>query len=194
GVEHFGLEPGRRTLLVFGGSQGARHVNEAALGAYDRWRKEDRLQVLHLVGRKQLPSAQARLAGVRAGDDAVLWRLVGYTDRMDLAYAAADLTVCRGGAATLFEIAAAGLPAIVVPYPYATADHQRANAQSLVEGKGVEMLLDPDCTPQNLGNAVDALLFDDGRLAEMREALGAFARPDAAEALADLVLEVGARR
>ena len=149
--------------------------------------------MLHLVGRKQLPSAQARLAGVRAGDDAVLWRLVGYTDRMDLAYAAADLTVCRGGAATLFEIAAAGLPAIVVPYPYATADHQRANTQPLVEGKSVEMLLDAECTPQNLGNAVDALLYDDGRLAEMREAIGVFARPDAAEALADLVLEVARR-
>ena len=89
---------------------------------------------------------------------------------------------------------AARLPAIVVPYPYATADHQRANAQSLVEGKAVEMLLDAECTPQSLGDAVDSLLFDDGRLAGMGEALGAFARPDAAGALADLVLEVGARR
>jgi UDP-N-acetylglucosamine--N-acetylmuramyl-(pentapeptide) pyrophosphoryl-undecaprenol N-acetylglucosamine transferase len=192
--ERFGLEAGRRTLLVFGGSQGARRINEAVLGAYERWRADPRIQVLHLVGAKELPSAEARLEEMRAVEDRVLWRLVGSTDRMDLAYSAADLTLCRSGAATLFEIASAGLPGIVVPYPYATADHQRANAQPLVDSEAVVLLLDADCTPGSVGELVDDLLFDDARLREMSTSIQNFARPHAAESLADLVRKVAAGR
>jgi len=191
---HFGLEPGRRTLLVFGGSQGARRINEAVLGAYDRWRGDERLQVLHLVGPKELPAAQARLEDLRLPEDHVGWRLVGSTDRMDLAYSAADLAVCRAGAATLFEIASAALPAIVVPYPYATADHQRANAQPLVDGEAVVLLLDADCTPESVAELVDDLLSDASRLGAMSASIQKFARPQAAESLADLVRSVAARR
>jgi UDP-N-acetylglucosamine--N-acetylmuramyl-(pentapeptide) pyrophosphoryl-undecaprenol N-acetylglucosamine transferase len=191
---HFGLETGRRTLLVFGGSQGARRINEAVLGAYDRWRGDGRLQVLHLVGPKELPGAEARLGDLRLPEDRVLWRLVGSTDRMDLAYAAADLAVCRAGAATLFEIAAAALPAIVVPYPYATADHQRANAQPLVDSKAVVLLLDADCTPGSVGELVDDLLPDESRLGAMSASIHEFARPEAAESLAALVRAVAAHR
>jgi UDP-N-acetylglucosamine--N-acetylmuramyl-(pentapeptide) pyrophosphoryl-undecaprenol N-acetylglucosamine transferase len=191
---HFGLEPGRRTLLVFGGSQGARRINEAVLGAYDRWRGAEGLQVLHLVGPKELPAAEARLGELRLPEDHVLWRLAGATDRMDLAYAAADLAVCRAGAATVFEIASAALPAIVVPYPYATADHQRANAQPLVEGKAAVLLLDADCTPRSVGELVDELLSDASRLRAMSASIHEFARPRAAESLADLVRGVAASR
>jgi UDP-N-acetylglucosamine--N-acetylmuramyl-(pentapeptide) pyrophosphoryl-undecaprenol N-acetylglucosamine transferase len=191
---HFGLEAGRQTLLVFGGSQGARRINEAVLGAYDRWRGDGRLQVLHLVGPKELPAAEARLEDLREPEDRVPWRLVGSTDRMDLAYAAADLAVCRAGAATLFEIAAAALPAIVVPYPYATADHQRANTQPLVDSKAVVLLLDADCTPASVGELVDDLLPDESRLGAMSASIHEFARPQAAESLADLVRAVAARR
>jgi UDP-N-acetylglucosamine--N-acetylmuramyl-(pentapeptide) pyrophosphoryl-undecaprenol N-acetylglucosamine transferase len=191
---HFGLEAGRRTLLVFGGSQGARRINEAALGAYDHWRGDERLQVLHLVGPKELPPAEARLEDLRRPQDRVLWRLVGSTDRMDLAYSAADLAVCRSGAATLFELASAGLPAIVVPYPYATADHQRANAQPLVDSKAVILLLDADCTPESVAELVDDLLPDESSLQAMSASIHEFARPRAAESLADLVREVAATR
>ena len=190
---HFGLQAGRRTLLVFGGSQGARRVNDAVLGAYERWRDDGRLQVLHLVGPKALPAAKARLEDLRLPDDRVLWQLVGSTERMDLAYSAADLAVCRAGAATLFEIASASLPAVVVPYPYATADHQRANAQPLVESESVVLLLDADCTPESVGELVDDLLFDESRLERMSASIHEFARPRAAEALADLVRGVARR-
>ena len=192
--EHFGLETGRRTLLVFGGSQGARRINEAALGAYERWRADPRLQVLHLVGAKELPTAEARLVDLRSPEDRVLWRLVGSTDRMDLAYTAADLTVCRSGAATLFEIASAGLPGIVVPYPYATADHQRANAQPLVDSEAVVLLMDADCTAGSMGELVDDILFDEARLGAMSTSIHGFARPHAAESLAELVRGVAAGR
>ena len=191
--DHFGLEASRRTLLVFGGSQGARRINEAALGAYERWRGDERLQVLHLVGPKELPAAEARLGDLRLPEDRVLWRLVGSTDRMDLAYSVADLVLCRAGAATLFEIASAALPAIVVPYPYATADHQRANAQPLVDSKAVVLLLDADCTPGSVGELVDDLLWDEPRLGAMSASIHEFARPQAAESLADVV-RAAARR
>jgi UDP-N-acetylglucosamine--N-acetylmuramyl-(pentapeptide) pyrophosphoryl-undecaprenol N-acetylglucosamine transferase len=191
--DHFGLEASRRTLLVFGGSQGARRINEAALGAYERWRGDERLQVLHLVGPKELPAAEARLEDLRLPEDRVLWRLVGSTDRMDLAYSVADLALCRAGAATLFEIASAALPAIVVPYPYATADHQRANAQPLVDSKAVVLLLDADCTPGSVGELVDDLLWDESRLGAMSASIHEFARPQAAESLADVVRAVARR-
>jgi UDP-N-acetylglucosamine--N-acetylmuramyl-(pentapeptide) pyrophosphoryl-undecaprenol N-acetylglucosamine transferase len=191
--DHFGLEARRRTLLVFGGSQGARRINEAALGAYERWRGDERLQVLHLVGPKELPAAEARLEDLRLPEDRVLWRLVGSTDRMDLAYSVADLALCRAGAATLFEIASAALPAIVVPYPYATADHQRANAQPLVDSKAVVLLLDADCTAGSVGELVDDLLWDESRLGAMSASIHEFARPQAAESLADVVRSVARR-
>jgi UDP-N-acetylglucosamine--N-acetylmuramyl-(pentapeptide) pyrophosphoryl-undecaprenol N-acetylglucosamine transferase len=191
-LEHFGLAGDRRTLLVFGGSQGARRVNEAALGAYEHWRDTPGLQVLHVVGPRELPAAEQRLEELRSAGDELAWHLVGFTDRMDLAYAVADLAVCRAGAATLFEIAAAGLPAIVVPYPHA-GDHQRYNAQPLVELDAIRMIPDAGCTPVTLAAAVDGLLADRGRLEMMSRRLNAFARPDAAEALAALVEEVARR-
>lgn len=193
-LEHFGLDPRRRTLLVFGGSQGARRINEAALGAYPHWRAGSHLQVLHLVGPRELATAEARLAAQTREGDALVWRLVGFTDRMDLAYAAADLTVCRAGAATLFEIAAAALPAIVVPYPYA-GDHQRQNTKALVELDAIRVVPDPECTPETLASQVDALLADPDLLTAMGRLLADAARPDAAADLAALVLETarGAR-
>jgi UDP-N-acetylglucosamine--N-acetylmuramyl-(pentapeptide) pyrophosphoryl-undecaprenol N-acetylglucosamine transferase len=194
----FGLEAGRRTLLVFGGSQGARRINAAAFGAYPAWRADPTLQVLHLVGPKELPAAQAQLAlllpevAEPAAGDRVLWRLIGFTDRMDLAYAVADLAVCRAGASALFELAAARLPAIVVPYPHA-GDHQRHNAQPLVDSEAITLVLDHDCTPERLVAAVADLMDDPGRRAAMSRALAAFARPEAAAAIADLVREVARR-
>lgn len=191
-LAYFGLEEGRRTLLVFGGSQGARRINQAALGAYDLWRARGDRQVLHLVGPKELAANEAALAGVRGEGDALVWRLVGFTDRMDLAYAAADLGVCRAGAATMFEIAAAGLPSIVVPYPHAGA-HQLHNAQPLVELQAIRLVLDAECTQDRLAAEVDALVDDGAALATMSTALRSFAKPNAAQDLAGLVLEVAAR-
>jgi len=193
-LAHFGLEDGRLTLLVFGGSQGARRINEAVLGCYDRWRSERSLQVLHLAGTTGLAVAEGQLAAARDPADALIWSIAGSTDRMDLAYAAADLAVSRAGAATLSELACAGLPAVVVPYPYATADHQRANTQALVESQAVRTILDADCTPEALGDLVDTLLADEPARGAMSARIRGFARPDAASALADLVRRVARPR
>ena len=124
----FGLDGARRTLVINGGSQGAATINEAALlmeealsplaGAW---------QVLHITGKGwSAPSAQARAGGITV-------RRVEYCDRMDLAYAAADLLLGRAGASTTAELAATGTPAVLMPYPYHKDQHQRLNARSMIE-------------------------------------------------------------
>lgn len=192
-IEHFGLAPGRRTLLVFGGSQGARRVNEAAVGAYNRWRSDERLQVLHLAGARGILEVERRLADLRGIDDRVVWRVLEFTDRMDLAYAAADLLVCRAGASSIAEIAAVGLPAILVPYPHAAEDHQRHNAEAVARTGGAEVVLDAEFTTPTMVERVETLLFDDARRARMAAAMRRFAVPDASERLAGLVVESAGR-
>ncbi|MGH2708706.1 MAG: undecaprenyldiphospho-muramoylpentapeptide beta-N-acetylglucosaminyltransferase, partial [Actinomycetota bacterium] len=193
-IRHFELEGGRRTLLIFGGSQGAMRINQAALSAYGRFRDSDRLQVLHLTGARALEDAQRRLAQVQRCEDRVLWRLVGYTDSMHLAYAAADLALCRSGATTIAELAGSGLPAILVPYPHATGNHQLANARALAATGGATIVGDGDLDEAAFAGAVGELVFDRSRLGRMAEAAARLSVPDARERLASLVVEMAGRR
>ena len=187
--EHFGLKPGHRTLLVFGGSQGARRINTALLEAVTRWREPGRLQILHATGRRDHADVSAgweqRLASVA---DAPLVRCVDFIDRMDLAYAAADAVLCRAGASTLAELTVLGLPAILVPYPHATADHQTANARGLAQAGAAVVVADAELDADRLVAAVEAVLLDDARRETMARAALAFARPDAARHVAQIVL------
>lgn len=195
---HFGFERGaRRTLLLTGGSQGARRINDAALGPgglYERWRADDRVQVLHLTGARNAEAVQAALESLRRPDDRIAWRAVAYTPRMDLAYGLADLAVSRAGASTIAELEAAGVPAILVPYPFATADHQSANA-AVVERAGAAVAIpDGELDGARLGDVAERLLFDDDALARMRGAMAGLAQPDAARSLAALVRQVVSAR
>lgn len=193
-IEHFELDLQRRTLVVFGGSQGAMRINDAALSAYERFRAAEGLQVLHLTGTRALEDAQARLARMQRPEDRVLWRLVGYTDSMHLAYAAADLALCRSGATTIAELATVGLPAILVPYPHATGDHQLANARALEATGGARILPDASLDAESFAAAVEERIFDEAQLHRMAEAAAGFAVPDAAERLASLVVELAEGR
>ncbi len=193
-IEHFELEPGRRTLLIFGGSQGAMRINQTALSAYGRLRDADRLQVLHLTGPRALEDAQRRLAQVQRPEDRVLWRLVSYTDSMHLAYAAADLAICRSGATTVAELAAVGLPAVLVPYPHATGNHQLANARALAATGGATIILDGEMAEAAFAGAVEELVFDEPRLGRMAAAAARLSVPDAGERLASLVVEMAEGR
>jgi len=190
GLQEFDLEAGRRTLLVAGGSQGALAVNEAAFGCYRRWRADERLQVLHLVGPGNLEASERFLAGLKSPEDRIEWRLVAYTERMDLALAVADLAVSRAGATTLAEMCAAGLPAVLVPYPYSLDDDQLHNARALADAGGAEVIVQAGLSPEELAAAVEALIYDDDRLARMGEAMKTWARPEAAERLLELVFSV----
>jgi UDP-N-acetylglucosamine--N-acetylmuramyl-(pentapeptide) pyrophosphoryl-undecaprenol N-acetylglucosamine transferase len=110
---------------------------------------------------------------------------VPFIDRMDVAYARADLVVCRAGAATIAELTVFGKPAILIPYPYATYDHQRLNAEELREKGAAEMILDRDLDGVKLAAQVGALYGDRPRLAAMAEAARRLGRPDAAKQIVD---------
>lgn len=188
GLEAFGLSGERPTLLVFGGSQGARRINETVSAAYDRWRGSS-LQVLHLAGPgKAEATARAVQAQLREGDT-LLYKVLGYTDEMELAYACSDLALCRAGASTIAELASAGLPAILVPLPVSLDDDQRRNAEAVVRAGGGTMVLDAHLTPELVARTVEEMLRDRDALESMARAIHRMARPDAAERFARLVLE-----
>ena len=180
------LEAGRRTVVVFGGSQGALHVNGAlaqALPAMDR----GGLQVLLLTGAAHVDAVRASLPA----DAGPPVRVVGFLERMELAYAIADVVIARAGATTIAEIAVCGLPSVLIPYPYATGRHQEANARALERGGGATIVLDDQLDGGVLGERIAGLLGDDERRRSMAEHASAWSRPDAARALADAVVEAG---
>ncbi|MBI4391687.1 MAG: undecaprenyldiphospho-muramoylpentapeptide beta-N-acetylglucosaminyltransferase [candidate division NC10 bacterium] len=184
--EAFGLSRDRTTLLVFGGSQGARRLNEAMREAVEALAAPGaELQVLHATGERDREAVAAAYAAARLR--AVV---VPFIEAMGAAYAAADLVICRAGATTVAELAALGKPAILVPFPHAANDHQRHNAAALAAGGGAVLILEGDLNPALLAERIRALVQDPVRLAMMARAAAAAGRPDAAERLADLLLEV----
>ncbi len=182
---HFGLDPERTTLLVFGGSLGARRLNEVVTGAAADLRAAG-VQVLHAVG-------ESAAGVVPVGDGAVAYVTLPYIDRMDLAYAAADLAITRAGAMTCAELAAVGLPAVYVPLPIGNGE-QRLNAAPVVAAGGGLLIEDADFTPGALREQVLPLLRDPARLERMGRAASAHGVRDGAERLADMVRAAAAGR
>ena len=181
----FGVGEGRQLLLVVGGSLGARRVNEAVLDALPWWHDRTDLTVHHVVGQRDW---EAITAAAPAEIGAVEYRAVVYEDDMSAALAAADVAVCRSGSSTCFELAAAGLPAVLVPSPYVTADQQTSNAAYLVEAGAAVLVPDQDLDGVRLVAEVDDLLADDERRSAMGAAARTRARPDAAAAIAALAI------
>jgi UDP-N-acetylglucosamine--N-acetylmuramyl-(pentapeptide) pyrophosphoryl-undecaprenol N-acetylglucosamine transferase len=171
----FGVGDDELCVLVFGGSLGARTINEAAVEAF----RAAPFRVLHAAGERDHAALAERIDGPH-------YDLRPYIDDFGEALAACDLCVARAGG-SIFEIAAAGKPAILVPYPHATADHQAANARWMQEAGAAVVVPDDELTPARLGQEVGALLGDPSRLAAMAAASAALARPDAAQAVADEV-------
>jgi UDP-N-acetylglucosamine--N-acetylmuramyl-(pentapeptide) pyrophosphoryl-undecaprenol N-acetylglucosamine transferase len=181
------LEEGRRTIVIFGGSQGALHIDRAAVGACRALATRSDLQVVIITGPAHLDEVRQ---GWRDGSG-IRVRLIPYLQRMELAYARADLVVSRSGATTVAELTVCGLPALLIPYPYATGRHQEANARALHRAGGASVLLDDQLSARTLADRIVALVDQPDRLAAMAEHSLAFGRPDAADRLADLVLEMG---
>jgi UDP-N-acetylglucosamine--N-acetylmuramyl-(pentapeptide) pyrophosphoryl-undecaprenol N-acetylglucosamine transferase len=181
----FGLDPDRRTLLVTGGSLGAQRLNET-FGAAAESLLDAGVQVLHSAGHgKTVPLPVGATAGP-AGGDRPRYTVVEYLDRMDLAYAAADLVACRSGAGTVSEVTAVGLAACYVPLPIGNGE-QRLNAAPVVEAGGGLMVDNADCTPEWVRRELVPLLADPERLAAMGRAAERFGIRDGDERLADLV-------
>jgi UDP-N-acetylglucosamine--N-acetylmuramyl-(pentapeptide) pyrophosphoryl-undecaprenol N-acetylglucosamine transferase len=168
----FGLEDGERCVLVFGGSLGARSINEAAVRAF----AGAPYRVLHAAGARDYAALRDRVPGER-------YDLREYLDGFGEALLASDLCVARAGG-SIFEVAAHGRPAILVPYPHAAADHQAANARWMADAGAAVVVADRDLTPERLRAEVDGLLADPARLRAMGEASAALARPDAAQRIA----------
>ena len=174
----------RRLVAVFGGSLGARRINDAAAGAARIWRDRSDLHLRHIAGHRDYDDL---LRSMPDPGHPLAYDLVAYEDNMAAVYAAADLVVSRAGATTVAELAAAGVPAVLVPLPGAPGDHQTANADRLASAGGAVVVPDSELDPDRLAAEVDALLDDPARLTTMSSAARGLARPDAAGAVADLV-------
>ncbi|MGI8686518.1 MAG: undecaprenyldiphospho-muramoylpentapeptide beta-N-acetylglucosaminyltransferase [Acidimicrobiales bacterium] len=176
---------------VFGGSLGARRINDATFGLVEAWATRSGVAVRHAVGARDWATVSTRLPAVP--DGGLVYDPVEYEQQMPLLYAAADVVLSRAGGSTVAELAAAGVPAVLVPLPGAPNDHQTANAMALVRAGAAVLVPDAELTPERLAAELDPLLADPDRLAAMADAGRRIARPDAADRVADLV-ERHARR
>lgn len=174
-----------RRLLVLGGSLGAKVLNETLAAAVATLPAEQRPQVRHQAG--ELTLEAARIAYAQAGVDA---EVIPFIADMASAYAWADLVVCRAGALTVSELAAAGVAAVLVPYPFAVDDHQTGNARVLADAGGARLMPQRELTPAALGAVLGELLGDPARLLAMAEAARGRAEPAAAERIAAACWEV----
>lgn len=186
----FGVPDGVRLVLFNGGSLGAARLTAAATGLARRWRDRPDVHLLIKTGPAALEQTRRELA--EAGCDRVA-TAVPYLDRMDLAYAAADLAVCRAGSATVAELSVTRTPAVLVPYPYAPGDHQTHNARVLTDAGAGLLLRDADTDPDALAALVEPLLAEPGRLLAMAAAAPGGPHAQAADLLAAHVLHLAGR-
>jgi UDP-N-acetylglucosamine--N-acetylmuramyl-(pentapeptide) pyrophosphoryl-undecaprenol N-acetylglucosamine transferase len=179
-AQRFDLDPAKTTLVVTGGSQGALGLNQLIAKAAPLL--PESIQILHIAG----PNDRDRIASEnpvqRPG-----YQLIGFCDQMPSAYALADLVVARSGASTLTEISLAGLPSILVPYPYAADDHQTANAKVFSDAGAAKLIQQKDLTPESLAKLLTELLTNPGALKVMSAAAKSLAVPDAAEQVAKAI-------
>ncbi|MEP6477589.1 MAG: undecaprenyldiphospho-muramoylpentapeptide beta-N-acetylglucosaminyltransferase [Actinomycetota bacterium] len=180
-----GLDEDRFTVLVFGGSLGALHVNKTIAGSIGHLRDRGDLQLLILTGRAHLEVVSAAAQEPMA----LRVRALPFLDRMELAYAAADAVVARAGATTIAELAVCGLASLLIPYPHATADHQEANARELERAGAAEVLVDVALRPDDLAARIVRFADDPARRNDMAARAAAWGTPDAAARLAAVVMD-----
>jgi UDP-N-acetylglucosamine--N-acetylmuramyl-(pentapeptide) pyrophosphoryl-undecaprenol N-acetylglucosamine transferase len=187
-LEYFGLEKGKKTLLVFGGSLGARTINEAMAAAAEMLKEHNEIQVLWQAGKLYIDefstceTAQLRNVQIRP-----------FIDRMDLAYKMADLVACRAGALTISELCLVGKPAILIPFPNAAGDHQTKNAMALVE-KGAAFLVTDHQAKEVFKSLVLNTIEDEGKLSQLAINIKALAKPEAAETIAEEVMKLAKKK
>ncbi len=178
----FGLPPTQKTLLIMGGSQGASGINKRVAEALPGLR--DRVQVIHLTGKSDEESM--RTAYAKAG---IAAHVAAFHHAMQEAYGAADIAIARSGAASLTELSYFGLPSVLIPYPFAAEDHQTANARIFDRAGAGLLVKESDATGDMLAAKIIGLLDSPERLAEMSQKARALAPSDAAERVADTMLQ-----
>ena len=181
----FGFDSNEKTLLVLGGSGGARSINEAMAANIEKLHNEMNLQIIWQCGSRYYDELHIQLHT----DDYEDLRLVDFLHNMPEAYAVADLVVSRAGALSCSELALTGKPSILIPSPNVAGDHQSKNARSMVD-EGAAAILDDSEAGDALAQLVEKLIFDQQKLKEMQQAALKLARPDAAGEIAREILEI----
>lgn len=186
GAAFFGIDPAQKTVLLFGGSQGAESLNAAMLPLAPALAGEG-IQMIWQTGARDCATIRDAMRPVES-----MIRVFAFIDRMEMAYAAADLAVCRAGASTIAELTRLGIPAVFVPYPFAAADHQTENARTVADAGAAIMVADREAA-RRLPLVIRDVLGDSGRLHAMAEASRGLGKPGAAHTLADAVMRYSMR-
>jgi len=187
GIKEFGLEPGKKTILVFGGSQGAHSINLAVLDSLAHLDQAGRLkeiQIIFQTGQKDLG-----LVTEKCQNSKTPIKVLAYIDKMPSAMAAADLVISRSGSA-VSETLACGLPSVLIPFPYAASNHQEYNARSLEKAGAAEMILDSALNGRELSQKIIGILFNSENYGKMAQAAGILARPEAAQEIAGRIFKI----
>lgn len=189
GIKRFGLDPARKTVLIFGGSRGAHSINTAFVEAARTLEREGDLQFILQTGEADYQWVTGALGG-----GGLSCRAYPYIDQIGYAYRAADLVVCRAGASTLTELAAFGLPSILIPYPHATLSHQDENARLAASAGAAVVIRDSELTGEVLARAIIELIHDPSRIENMSKNAGDLGRSDASREIAGHLLDLTKRK
>lgn len=191
GKEMFGLDPKAKTVLVSGGSRGARSINRAMVGVLAHYADRDGVQILHVTGKAGYDETMQSLKEAGVDLDAAGNLFVEpYLYNMPQALACADVAVFRAGAIGIAELTARGVPSILVPYPFAAANHQEMNARAIATAGAARMILDRELTAERLLSVLAELLSEDAKLKRMAKAAKKLGRPKAADEIASRVIRL----
>lgn len=190
GLKEFNFTAEKPVILISGGSRGARSINLAMIDVLKSAAGKNSAQYLHVTGKGEFDSVTEKLREVGFNFDNPDIKIVPYLYNMPQAMAMADLAIFRAGATGLAELTARGIPAILIPYPYAAENHQEFNAKVLVDGGAAKMILNKDLTAEILSAQIDELLKNPDELKRMSAASLKLGRPQAAEEIADLILNL----
>ena len=186
--DFFKLDKDKRTLLIMGGSQGARGVNRAVGETLDQFERMG-IQVLHIAG----PTDYEEVRDVYAKVPLLKQHVAAFCHRMDMAYRVADLAVARSGASSMSELAYFGVPSLLVPYPYAAEDHQTRNAEIFDEAGAARLIRESELNADSLSDAVREIFNDPRKASEMKKAAQKLAVRNSAEKIADLLVQESAK-
>ncbi|NLA36794.1 MAG: UDP-N-acetylglucosamine--N-acetylmuramyl-(pentapeptide) pyrophosphoryl-undecaprenol N-acetylglucosamine transferase [Actinobacteria bacterium] len=180
-----GIPADRVVVAAFAGSLGSRRINEAIADLANRWSDRRDVAIYHVIGRRDW----ATFERPNVAADGLWYRDVEYENRMDVVLAAADVAVCRSGGTTVAELAVIGVPSLLVPLPIAPGDHQRHNAAALVNANAAHLVDDDSCTGEHLDELLGPIVAEPAVRTAMADAAWGVGRPDAASAVAALVLQ-----
>ncbi len=191
GAKFFDLDPKRLTLLVTGGSRGARTINQAMVTVLKDLSNRSDIQVIWATGKATYEETITSLKESGISPDMKQWRIIDYLSHIPEAYACADLCIGRAGAASLAELAVAGKPSILVPYPFAAENHQEHNARAVVKAGAATMILDRELTGERLSQEINNLISHQEKLMAMSKASYSLAKPRALTEIVQICLATG---